>query len=539
MAEPIAPPPPGTIATRPSRRNFSSSLMRAPSRAGQPRRLVVLPYAARRTTVASVAPPRCIIDYREYATRARIGQRSGRRVRARLPPVPAARPGPSPLSSRHAPSAAFARPFHTAELLAVGSELTTGETRDTNGGELARELALRGVTVRRISALPDELVLVTDAFVEALAGVDLVVATGGLGPTPDDLTREAVAAAVGEEPAVDPEQERWLRDLFARAWCPPAGAEPQAGVADPVGDRDPEPERDGTRLVGRPPGRPGRRAPARAAARDAADVARLGRAAPRARAASATAGSSGRCARTASASRTSRSSSARRCSAARNPEVATYARADWLDIRVSAVDERGPDGAVARPATELLDAAVTAVRDELEGFVRAEGETSWADLVAGAADRAGVRLAIVETGTNGALGDLLGELPVLVRAVAVRPPGDPDVTAWPLDEEASAVARDAGVEVGLALVAHADGGADAPARGGRRASRGLAEDPGAAALPARGARAVQGRRGGSGVPGRNARRPRLSVPRPAARSAARVPERAAPPARVGGGAEGA
>ena len=122
------------------------------------------------------------------------------------------------------------------------------------------------------------------------------------------------------------------------------------------------------------------------------------------------------------------------------------------------MDERGPDGTVARPATELLDAAVTAVRDELEGFVRAEGETSWADLVAGAADRAGVRLAIVETGTNGALGDLLGELPVLVRAVAVRPPGDPDVTAWPLDEEASAVARDAGVEVGLALVAHADGG---------------------------------------------------------------------------------
>ena len=82
--------------------------------------------------------------------------------------------------------------------MVVGSELTTGETRDTNGGELARSLALLGVAVRRILALPDELAAVTGSFVEALAAVDLVVATGGLGPTPDDLTREAVAAAVGE-----------------------------------------------------------------------------------------------------------------------------------------------------------------------------------------------------------------------------------------------------------------------------------------------------------------------------------------------------
>lgn len=355
------------------------------------------------------------------------------------------------------PEPAFARPFHTAELLAVGSELTTGETRDTNGGELARELALRGVTVRRVSALPDELVLVTDAFVEALAGVDLVVATGGLGPTPDDLTREAVAAAVREEPAVDPEQERWLRDLFARrgvrlpelnlkqAWLIPSAT----GIPNPNGtapgwwvDRP-----DG-RVVVLLPGPPREMRPMwrdwvvpRLAARGLGD---------------------GRLVRTLRTYGIGESHVAELLGETllrgRNPEVATYARADWLDIRVSAVDERGPDGAVARPATELLDAAVTAVRDELEGFVRAEGETSWADLVAGAADRAGVRLAIVETGTNGALGDLLGELPVLVRAVAVRPPGDPDVTAWPLDEEASAVARDAGVEVGLALVAHADGG---------------------------------------------------------------------------------
>ena len=85
------------------------------------------------------------------------------------------------------------RPIRTAELLAVGSELTTGETRDTNGGELARSLAHQGVGIRRIVALPDELPAVTAAFTEALRAVDLVVATGGLGPTPDDLTREVLA----------------------------------------------------------------------------------------------------------------------------------------------------------------------------------------------------------------------------------------------------------------------------------------------------------------------------------------------------------
>jgi hypothetical protein len=141
----------------------------------------------------------------------------------------------------------------------------------------------------------------------------------------------------------------------------------------------------------------------------------------------------------------------------RNPEVATYARADWLDVRVSAVDERGPDGAVVRPAAALLASTVATIREQLEGFVRAEGETTWADLVASAATRAGVRLAIIETGTNGALGDLLGETTTLVRAVAVRPPADPAVATWPVEEEAAAVAAEAGAEVGLSLVADTDG----------------------------------------------------------------------------------
>src|SRR3954470_23966246 len=107
-----------------------------------------------------------------------------------------------------------------AELLSIGTELTVGDTRDTNAGDLARSLTAAGLAVGRIQAIPDDLATVRDAFRDAAARADLVVSTGGLGPTPDDLTREAISAVVDEEPAVDPDLERWLRELWARRGMP-------------------------------------------------------------------------------------------------------------------------------------------------------------------------------------------------------------------------------------------------------------------------------------------------------------------------------
>ena len=112
------------------------------------------------------------------------------------------------------------RPLLSAELLSIGSELTVGETRDTNAGELARALTERGVSVGRLTALPDRLDVVTEAFRSGLQRSDLVISTGGLGPTPDDLTREAIAAALGETPEVDAELEAWLRELWRRRDMP-------------------------------------------------------------------------------------------------------------------------------------------------------------------------------------------------------------------------------------------------------------------------------------------------------------------------------
>ena len=119
------------------------------------------------------------------------------------------------------PSDAVPRPrILRAVILSIGSEIAVGETRDTNAGELARSLSAEGVRVLRLIALPDDLQLVSRAFADASSDADLVISTGGLGPTPDDLTREAIAAVLGETPAVDPDQERWLRELWARRHMP-------------------------------------------------------------------------------------------------------------------------------------------------------------------------------------------------------------------------------------------------------------------------------------------------------------------------------
>jgi len=356
------------------------------------------------------------------------------------PPTPA----PSPRSLR------------TAELLAVGSELTTGETRDTNGGELARSLSLQGVAVRRIIALPDELALVRAAFAEALEAADLVVATGGLGPTPDDLTREAVAAAVGEVPAIDPGQEAWLRGLFERRGIAlPAMNLKQAWLI-PSATAIPNP--NGTApgwWVDRPDGRvavllPGPPRELRPMWRDWVLPRLLQRGL-----------GDGRLVRTLRTYGVGESQVAELLGElmlrAANPVVATYARADWLDVRISAVDDADASGRVTRPAAEVLATAEATVRAVLAGHVRAEGETTWADLVAEATARAGVRFAVVETGTHGALGALLADVPTLGRQVAHGPAVAGDVAAWPVEAEAVAVARDAEVEIGLALVAHADG----------------------------------------------------------------------------------
>ncbi len=341
----------------------------------------------------------------------------------------------------------------TAEILSIGTELTVGDTRDTNAGELARSLAGHGVTVRRITALPDDLDAVTDAFRSGIARSDLVVSTGGLGPTPDDLTRESVAAAVGETPTVDPVLERWLRRLWSRrgmpfpelnlkqAWLIPSstalanpnGTAPGWFVAAPGG-----------RVIVALPGPPremrpmwhDHALPKLAALGLGADVASvtyrlagigesqvadlLGEALLR----------------------------------ATNPIVATYARAEAVDVRISATaTDATPTEALMRPAIEAVEAT-------LGSFVWAMGDTTWSGAIGTRLDDLGWGLAFEEIGTGGQVGVLFGDVPWIRQAVARRRRSRASRTRRALIARASEARETGRAEVGLAVHV-ADGGDDA------------------------------------------------------------------------------
>ena len=120
-----------------------------------------------------------------------------------------------------------------AATLTIGNELVSGDVENTNASWLARRLEQLGVTVVLAAAVPDELDRIV-VFVRREAPlVDHLVVTGGLGGTPDDLTREAIAAAFSVPQETVPELEADLRARFtgdpeyAARWAAlPRGARP-------------------------------------------------------------------------------------------------------------------------------------------------------------------------------------------------------------------------------------------------------------------------------------------------------------------------
>jgi nicotinamide-nucleotide amidase len=102
-----------------------------------------------------------------------------------------------------------------AEILAIGSELLEPPRQDTNGPFLTEQLRAIGIDVIARQTVADERASVESALRMALTRADVVVATGGLGPTEDDLTREAAAAALGRSLRRDPAALDALRGRFA------------------------------------------------------------------------------------------------------------------------------------------------------------------------------------------------------------------------------------------------------------------------------------------------------------------------------------
>lgn len=103
----------------------------------------------------------------------------------------------------------------TGEVLSIGDELTSGQRLDTNTQWLSRRLGDLGVWVVRHGTVADDLPVLTSAVAESLARADVLVLTGGLGPTADDLTREAIAAAAQVPLRRDSGVVEQIRTMFA------------------------------------------------------------------------------------------------------------------------------------------------------------------------------------------------------------------------------------------------------------------------------------------------------------------------------------
>jgi nicotinamide-nucleotide amidase len=107
-----------------------------------------------------------------------------------------------------------------AEIIAVGTEILLGEIVDTDSQYIAARLPALGIDLFWVTQVGDNLGRAREALERAWQRSDVIFTTGGLGPTEDDLTREAIAAMLGEEMRVEPSLEAHLREFFARRGRP-------------------------------------------------------------------------------------------------------------------------------------------------------------------------------------------------------------------------------------------------------------------------------------------------------------------------------
>ena len=106
--------------------------------------------------------------------------------------------------------------IQSAEILTIGTEILLGDLVDTNAAWIGGRLASLGVSIYRHTTVGDNKSRITDALKEAASRTDLVITTGGLGPTSDDLTNACLGEAAGHEMVEYPEARRHVDETFKR-----------------------------------------------------------------------------------------------------------------------------------------------------------------------------------------------------------------------------------------------------------------------------------------------------------------------------------
>lgn len=103
-----------------------------------------------------------------------------------------------------------------AQIISIGSELTTGMTVDTNAAFLSAELAKMGISTEQHVTVSDDLPAITASIAQAVDACEIVLVTGGIGPTADDLTREAVAKVMNVDLELRPECLEQIEAIFRK-----------------------------------------------------------------------------------------------------------------------------------------------------------------------------------------------------------------------------------------------------------------------------------------------------------------------------------
>ncbi|HEU0025941.1 MAG TPA: competence/damage-inducible protein A [Ktedonobacterales bacterium] len=289
-----------------------------------------------------------------------------------------------------------------AEILSIGAELLLGQITDTNATYLAQHLAAIGVDLYFVSQVGDNLERLTETIRRARDRADVVIATGGLGPTEDDLTREAICATLGETPAVDPALEGGLRQYFIgrnipmpernlkQAWLIPSATP----LANPRGTA---PgwwvERDGKIIVAMP-GVP-------------SEMTRMWEheALPRLRQrAGATLFT--RILRVAGLGESTVEERLGDLTHSLNPTIATYAKQDAVDVRITA------KAATVEDARALVEALAARARVAIgERHVFGEDSDTPASVLGQELIKRGLTLAAMESCTGGLLASLITDVP--------------------------------------------------------------------------------------------------------------------------------
>ena len=300
-----------------------------------------------------------------------------------------------------------------AEFLSVGTELLLGEIVDTNSAWLASDIARRGVDVLWSQRVGDNLGRIVEGLKQALSRSDLVVMCGGLGPTDDDMSREAIAETVGETPEVDKGLERTLREWFQtfsrtmpeknlkQAWLiPSAEALPNplgtapgwfVRVNDGAGDK----------VIVALPGPP--RELKRMWREEVVKRLEL----PRSALYSKTFKTQG-------LGESAAAEKLRDLTLQANPSVATYAKRDGVHVRVAAKAKTDEE------AEQLAAPVVEQVREALGSRIWGEDDDELAALIVARLQQEGKTLALLEGVTSGLLSDLLTSV---ADASAVYPGG--------------------------------------------------------------------------------------------------------------------